>query len=99
MASPGAGRYVDTGAEDHVNYIYKVASTDGHVMSESSETQPVHASQQWFNLNLKYLFIIGALICGSVIYFIYHAKRGKQLFIRKIAGLEAIDDAVGRGFP
>ena len=96
MASPGADRYVDTGAEDYVNYVYKVASTDGHVLSESSETRPAHASQQWLNLNLKYLFIIGALICGSVIYFIYHAKRGKKLFIRKIAGLEAIDDAVGR---
>lgn len=96
MAGQGAGFYVDSGAEDHVNYVYKVAATDGHILSESAVTDPVHAKQQWFNLNLKYLFLIGFLICGSVIYFIYHAKRGKKLFIRKIAGLEAIDDAVGR---
>ena len=96
MAAAGARMYIDSGAEDHVDYIYKVAATDGVWQSYSEMSQPVHASQQWLNLNLKYLFIIGLLICGSVIYFIFHAQRGKKLFIRKIAGLEAIDDAVGR---
>ena len=31
-----------------------------------------------------------------MIYFIESAKRGKKLFLRRIAGLEAIDEAVGR---
>jgi hypothetical protein len=96
MATAGVNFYIDTGAEDHVKYVYKIITTDGIAGSTSELSPPVHSYQQWFNLNLKYLFLIGALICGSVIYFIYHAKRGKKLFIRKIAGLEAIDDAVGR---
>jgi len=96
MAANGVNFYIDSGADDHVQYVYKVVASDGKAGAESGLSQPVHSSQQWFNLNLKYLFLIGALICGSVIYFIYHAKRGKKLFIRKIAGLEAIDDAVGR---
>lgn len=36
------------------------------------------------------------LICGFIIYYVAQAKSGKQLFIRKIAGLEAVDEAVGR---
>ncbi|MCP4581848.1 MAG: fibronectin type III domain-containing protein [candidate division Zixibacteria bacterium] len=96
MAAAGVNFYIDTGAEDDVKYIYKVIASDGIAGSASELSQPVHSYQQWLNLNLKYLFLIGALICGSVIYFIFHAKRGKKLFIRKIAGLEAIDDAVGR---
>jgi len=96
MAANGVDLYIDTDADDHTQYVYKVVATDGVAGAESELSQPVHSSQQWFNLNLKYLFLIGVLICGSVIYFIYHAQRGKKLFIRKIAGLEAIDDAVGR---
>jgi hypothetical protein len=30
------------------------------------------------------------------LYYISHAKAGRELFIRKIAGLEAVDEAVGR---
>jgi hypothetical protein len=96
MSAAGVDFYIDSGAEDHVDYVYRVAATDGVWQSFSEISQPVHAYQQWLNWNLKYLFLVGFLICGSVIYFIYHAQRGKKLFIRKIAGLEAIDDAVGR---
>ncbi len=96
MASAGADLYIDSGVEDDTKYIYKVAATDGVWRSFTAATNPVHSSQQWFNLNLKYLFLIGLLICGSVIYFIFRAQGGRTLFIRKIAGLEAIDDAVGR---
>jgi hypothetical protein len=96
FASAGADLYIDSGADDHVSYVYKVIATDGVVGAASAASAIVHSSPQWLNFNLKYLFLIGALICGSVIYFIYHAQRGRKLFIRKIAGLEAIDDAVGR---
>jgi hypothetical protein len=37
------------------------------------------------------------LILGSaILYYIVKAKTGEKLFIRKIAGLEAVDEAVGR---
>ena len=96
LVSVGVNRYIDTGTDDHVTYIYKVVATDGITGSASNISLPVHSYQQWINFNLGFLFIIGALICGAVIYFIYQAKGGRKLFIRKIAGLEAIDDAVGR---
>ena len=36
------------------------------------------------------------IFCGSVVYWILRARGGEPLKIRKIAGLEAVDEAVGR---
>ncbi len=96
MVGRGQSRYIDSNTDDHKSYIYRVASTDGVVFSYSADSAPAHSYAQWLNLNLKYMFLLGVLICGSVIYFIYHAQKGKKLFLRKIAGLQAIDEAIGR---
>ena len=42
------------------------------------------------------LAVVGFLICGAVICFIELAKLGRPMKVRKIAGLEAVDEAVGR---
>ena len=42
------------------------------------------------------LFIILALLCGVVLFFILRARQGVVLKIRTIAGLAAVDEAVGR---
>lgn len=44
---------------------------------------------------LNVLLIIICLL-GFVSYFTFHAQRGKELFIRRISGLSALEDAVGR---
>ncbi len=49
-----------------------------------------------FDLDRFWLFIIAIVICGSVLAFIAIARSGKPLKIRKIAGLEAVEEAVGR---
>jgi hypothetical protein len=36
------------------------------------------------------------LFCGLILYFIQTARRGRQLYVRRIPGLGAIDEAVGR---
>jgi hypothetical protein len=41
--------------------------------------------------------LIGCVLYGFVVlWFIYHARRGKDIYIRPIAGIEALDDAIGR---
>lgn len=42
------------------------------------------------------VFVIIVCLLGFVSYFTFHAQRGKELFIRRISGLSAIEDAVGR---
>jgi len=49
-----------------------------------------HADENWFSA------IILAVLCGLILYRIFSAQRGKLPFIRRIPGLNAIEEAVGR---
>ncbi|MCZ6612195.1 MAG: hypothetical protein O6941_06140, partial [Planctomycetota bacterium] len=42
------------------------------------------------------LMIITFVFCGAVVFWIDRARKGKPIKVRKIAGLEAVDEAVGR---
>lgn len=50
----------------------------------------------WFDTDRTWFAIILAFVCGSVLVFIGLAARGMQFTVRKIAGLEATEEAVGR---
>jgi hypothetical protein len=49
-----------------------------------------HASENWI------IYVIEALIIVFILYKILSARAGRSLFIRKIPGLDALDEAVGR---
>ncbi len=93
---PGVSYYKDDSAVRDVFYTYRVHAlySGGEIISGQSDL--IKGTTEIINWNLLNLFVILVLIAGSVTYFIAHAKRGKRLFIRKIAGLEAIDEAIGR---
>lgn len=65
---------------------------------------PVIASRQLFDgtpLDTRkdsrfWMLIVTIILCGAVIFWIQRARKGKPIKVRKIAGLEAIDEAVGR---
>jgi hypothetical protein len=96
FASPGMTRFADASCSNDTTYYFKVAATGSGGASESIVAGPVQSSEQWFNTNRTNVFVIGLIISFSIIYFIASAKKGKKLFIRKIAGLEAVHDAIGR---
>lgn len=78
-------------------YYYTVKAIDDQGNAAYSPiTDPVKPTAQWFNGDYKFVGIAVALFCGIIIYCIYHAKRGKDFFIRRIGGLEAVDEAIGR---
>jgi len=51
---------------------------------------------QWFDKSKIALLILLVIFCGSVMYYIFLASKGKEYYIRKINGLEAMEEAVGR---
>ena len=75
-------------------YVVMVAavSETGRVMSE-----PAHASPEpnWLNLNQLNNLTLAFLFGAVVFYAINQAKR-KDLFLRRIPGLDAVDEAIGR---
>jgi hypothetical protein len=67
-----------------------------HLASFSLSFAQEDLSQTWFNPHRANMLIFLIFFFAVIIYFIERAKKGKSLFIRRIAGLDAIEEAVGR---
>lgn len=88
----------DFPVEAGVQYEYQVAATYLNGAEVASEITPAQekASNQWFHTG-KVRVLIGCIIFLGLILFYFHAaQRGVQMYLRPIAGIEAIDEAIGR---
>lgn len=101
----GATQLIDGNTNDDSTYFYKVEvireveGPDGvaqEFTAESEAAGPVQSSAQWFDFRRINSFVGIFILCAAILYYIFQARKGKELFIRKIAGLEAVDEAVGR---
>jgi hypothetical protein len=88
--------FIDSKVKDGVNYFYFIKGTGENDTLISKVFGPVVSKGQWFNpkqtnvllaVVISFLFIFG---------FILYGKKGKRLYVRPIAGLRALDDAIGR---
>jgi len=93
---PGVNQYRDNTVAPGNQYVYHIVTLSDKASALSIKTAPISPQREWLNYEKKYLFLIAMIISAAVVLFVEIARRGKKLFIRKIAGLEAIDDAVGR---
>jgi hypothetical protein len=80
------------------NYFFRVlAVSPDRVDSAAAVTPaPIKPTRQLFDGSRFWLLIIVLIFCGAVVWYVEHARRGRPLKVRPIAGLEAIDEAVGR---
>ncbi len=87
----------DDGMAGSPAYYYRVRAVDGAGETADSETVgPVKATSEWFHTGKVYILIAVLLYSAILVYCIYHARRGREFFVRRIAGLEAVDEAIGR---
>jgi hypothetical protein len=92
----------EVAAPDHLpnncDYYYRVdaVTADPAVFAMSEVIGPVQTHGQWFNIGrMPSLFATGFFLL-LVILFVRAARRGKELYVRPLAGIEAVDDAIGR---
>lgn len=97
QAAANAVKFADESAEDDKPYLYRVVALgpDG-AEGVSATAGPASARPHWFNGMLTLVLVSILAFMGLTIYFVRRARSGEQLFIRRIAGLEAVDEAVGR---
>ena len=95
-ASKGFEKYVDGTTVDGTQYYYMVKASDGVSYSQPARSEAVSSSAQWFHTGRINMLVATVIISFLILWFIRQAKSGKELYIRPIAGLEAVDDAVGR---
>ncbi len=94
--SPGSNAYNDQSVERGKLYSYFVSALSSNAETPSVRTARIEPQREWLNFNLINVLVIALVLGGAVIYFIETARRGKKLFVRKIAGIEAVDEAIGR---
>jgi len=100
-------KYTDMGAmnegendymPDHQDYYYKVRTLtiDSAVYADSEIFGGVQSYGQWFNWQRLTVLLMVAGFLFLTIFFINKAKGGAKLYVRRLAGIEAIDEAIGR---
>ena len=93
---PLDGRKTDVGLDNGQEYSYRIVPFYGGIAGEPSETAAAVPRKQWIHTGRIGMLVILTLISLVIFYYIEQGKRGKDLYIRRIAGLTAVEDAVGR---
>jgi len=88
--------FTDQDTRDGTPYWYAVAAVSGADTARSAAVGPVRSAAQWFNTARTNILIVTVLVSGAFLFYIARARRGVKMFVRKIAGLDSIDDALGR---
>ena len=93
----GTTTYVDSAIKKGNAYAYIVrAVTETEATVDSEQTVPVKGTGEWFHSGKTALFIVMLLFSAAIVWNIYDARGGKEIFVRRIPGLEAVDEAIGR---
>ena len=93
----GTTTYADATIEKGTAYVYivrAVSETEATVQSE--ETAPAKGTGEWFHTGRISLFLAMIAFSAAIFWNIYDARSGKEVFVRRIPGLEAVDEALGR---
>jgi hypothetical protein len=94
---PGANlEYTDNDVTDGTKYWYAVETRSEADSARSVIVGPVISRAQWFNTARTNILILTVIICALFMFYLQRARKGAKMYIRKIAGLDAIDDALGR---
>lgn len=98
-APAGVREFADTDSlRDGKAYFYRVRTErKGGVLSGGTALAgPAISAGQLFDRRKTVTCIATVLFCLTVVWLIYHARRGRSMYIRPIPGLTAVDEAIGR---
>ena len=84
-----------TGLEARTPYVVTARAVDA-AGAEASVEPILLRTNSYFKEGSLQSFIVGALLIFFILMSIRQAEAGREFYIRKIAGLNAIDEAVGR---
>ena len=86
------GSYTDAGLDRHRSYVYRAVSNRGLV----AVSDPARSRASIINGGRINQLIILAVFVAFVLGYIQLAASGRKFFVRRIAGLNAIEEAIGR---
>lgn len=105
MVASGTTSKIDRGVKesDDANYFprnhdfyYKVGAVTADTAAYSQVVGPVRGIGQWYNPGKTPVAVAVVLFTAFTVYFIIKAKKGADLYVRPLAGIDAVDEAIGR---
>jgi len=91
-------KFEDANAELGKTYLYRVIA----IGPDGSRSQPADAAaalqtiMQYYDKTRSWYGVMLLLLGGTIVYFIGVARKGGDIWVRPIPGLEAVSEAVGR---
>jgi len=80
---------------DHY-YHFRVIRSEGERLSPPVSVGVIPRGN-WFDFGKLNNFVIAIMLAGLILFYVYRArKKPENIFIRRIPGLEAVEDAIGR---
>ncbi|MBD3381579.1 MAG: hypothetical protein GF404_05210 [candidate division Zixibacteria bacterium] len=78
-------------------YWYKIRTIGPQgVYSESAVVGPVVPEGEWFHTGKTPVAVAVVVFFFFTVYFIFVARSGKELYVRPLSGISAVDEAIGR---
>jgi len=77
-------------------YYFKLGMVSGESKIVFDTVASARARGNWLHMKKANNFIIMIILSVIIFYFIVHARRNPNMFLRKISGLDAVDEALGR---
>lgn len=98
VVGPASRRHVDTdlSLSGSVGYLYRVGRLHDGTVVYSPAAGPISARGSWFNVSRMTVLVAALLFGALIVLFIRLAKAGRPLKVRPIAGIQAVEEAVGR---
>ncbi len=97
--SVGAGTRTrrDNGVRPDSTYFYRLEAVGpGGRTLAGAAAGPAIARAAWFNSTRVSVFVFMAAYFLLVLYFMYMAQSGRKPFVRRLPGIDAIEEAIGR---
>ncbi len=92
----GTNQYINDALEPNKNYYYYLTAKDTVLSSPTPIIGPIKPQGQWFNTTRINALVGTIIFFALVLTFIQLARKGAKLYIRQIAGIAAVDEALGR---
>ncbi len=78
------------------DYVYRVIALGPGGASAPAVSAPVRSGASWFHTGRVSVLLAMLLFFVLVIVFTMRAQAGEKLFVRRIPGIDAIEEAIGR---
>lgn len=93
----GVASKTDNSVRRDVRYFYRLSSFGaGGLTPAGAPAGPAIARSSWFNTTRVSVLTFMAAFFLFVLYYMSMAQAGKKPFVRRLAGIDAIEEAIGR---